>query len=154
MQTGRRALLVVGIISVVVISSLLLAYGVEAWMCKTDPLRDVPNAEFQKTISKTQAAIGDTFTVDVFIGWHGHVLPEWTRHVKVFDSYPEDYFVLAGGNNTYEYNGYGPGPAFTYSLRVVSGAGTVVQLPAPKFYLDGTEIPLTGTAPEIAILSS
>lgn len=151
MRRSKKILLVVGVVFIVVIAGLVLAFGVEAWMRKADPLRDVPSAEFQKTTSKTQAAIGDIFTVDVFIGWHGHVLPEWPRHVEVFDLYPEDYFTLAGGNNTCEYDGYGPGPGFTYSLKVVGGAGKIIQLPAPTFCLDGVEIPLRGTAPEIDI---
>lgn len=108
MRRSKKILLVVGVVFIVVIAGLVLAFGVEAWMRKADPLRDVPSAEFQKTTSKTQAAIGDIFTVDVFIGWHGHVLPESHRHVEVFDLYPEDYFTLAGGNNTCEYDGYGP----------------------------------------------
>jgi hypothetical protein len=153
MRRSRKVFLVVGVVFIVTIAGLVLTYGVETWMRKTDPLRDVPSAEFQKTVSKTQATIGDIFTVDVFVGWHGHILPEWTRHVEVFDPYPEDYFVLAGGNNTYEYDGYGPGPAFTYSLRVVGGAGKTVQLLTPRFYLDGVEIPLRGTTPEIEITS-
>jgi len=153
MRRSRKVLLVAGVVFIVVIASLVLAYGVEAWMRKTDPLRDVPSAEFQKTVSKTQATVGDTFTVEVFIGWHGHVLPEWTRHVEAFDPYPEDYCALANGNNTCEYDGYGPGPAFTYGLEVVGGSGRTIQLPTPRFYLDGVEIPLRGTAPEIEIVS-
>lgn len=91
MRRSKKVLLAVGFVFIVVIAGLVLAYGVEAWVRKTDPLRDVPSAEFQKTASKTRAIIGDTFTVEVFVGWHGHVLPEWTRHVRVFDPYPEDY---------------------------------------------------------------
>ena len=151
MRKRQRIVLVVASIFLTVVAGLVIPYGIGVWMRKTDPLMDVPRAEFQKTVNATTVRTGDVFRVDVFIGWHGHVLPEFTRHVKVVDSYPEDYFILVSGSNIYEYHGRGPGPGFTYTLKVIGGQGRTVQLPPPKFYLDGVEIPLGGTSPLIQI---
>jgi len=134
-----------------VIVGLAVAYGIEVLMRKANPLADVPNAEFLKTVNATNVSLSDVLSVDVFIGWHGHVLPEFTRHVKVVDLYPGDYFILENGSNICEYHGGGPGPSFAYTLKVVGGQGETVQLPPPKFYLDGVEIPLSGTSPLIQI---
>jgi len=151
MRRSRRIVLVVASFFLSVIVGLAAAYGVDVWMRKTNPLRDVPSAEFQKTVSANTVRVGEVFSVDVFIGWHGHVLPEFTRHVKVVDPYPEDCFFLVNGSNIYEDHRRGPGPGFTYTLKVVRGQGRTVQLPPPKFYLDGVEIPLKGTSPLIQI---
>jgi hypothetical protein len=132
-------------------AGLAVAYGIEVWMWKTNPLMDVPSAEFQKTVNATTVRQGDIVRVNLFIGWHGHVLPEFTRHVKVVDPYPEDCLILVTGSNTYEYNGAGPGPGFTYTLKVVGGQGKTLQLPQPKFYLDDVEIPLNGESPSLQI---
>jgi len=148
---SRRIISAAAFIFLTVIASLAVVYGVAAWVRKANPLIDVPSAEFQKTANATAVRIGDVFRVDIFIGWHGHVLPESTRHVKVVDPYPKGYFILVNGSNIYEYYGTGPGPDFTYLLEVVGGQGRTVQLPSPKFYLDGVEIPLSGTAPLIRI---
>jgi len=134
-----------------VIIGLAVAYGIEVLMRKTNPLIDVPNAEFQKTVNTTTVGMGDVFRVGIFIGWHGHILPEFTRCVKVVDPYPEDFFILVNGSNICEYHGGGPGPGFTYTLKVVGGQGKIVQLSPPEFYLDGVEIPLSGTSPSIQI---
>jgi len=151
MRRSRRILLVVASAFLTVIAGLAVAYGIEVWMRKTNPLRDVPSAEFLKTVNATTVKMGDVLRVDIFIGWHGHILPEFTRHVKVVDPYPEDYFILVNESNICEYHGGGPGPGFTYRLKVVEGGGKTVQLPPPKFYLDGVEIPLSGTCPVIQI---
>jgi len=151
MRRSKRIVLVVASIFLTVIAGLAVVYGIDVWMRKTNPLMDVPSAEFHKTVNATTVRIGDVFRVDVFIGWHGHVLPEFTRHVKVVDPYQEDFFVLVEGKSTCEKYGRGPGPGFTYALRVVAGQGKTVQLPPPKFYLDGVEIPLSGTSPMIQV---
>ena len=151
MRRGRKVVLVLAYALLTVIAGLVVVYGIEVWMRKINPLMDVPSAEFQKTVNSTTVKKGDVFRVSVFIGWHGHVLPEFTRHVKAVDLYQEDYFILIDGCNICEYHGGGPGPGFTYSLRVVGGQGKTVQLPPPKFYLDGVEIPLRGTSPFVQI---
>jgi len=151
MRRSRIIALVVASAFLTVITGFAVAYGIEVLMRKTNPLLDVPSAEFLKTVSVTTVKMGEVFEVDVFIGWHGHILPEFTRHVKVVDPYPEEYFILVSGSNTCEYHGGGPGPGFTYSLKVVGGQGKTVQLPSPKFYLDGVEIPLNGNCPLIQI---
>jgi len=151
MRRSPKIVLVVAFTFLTVIAGLAVAYGIEVWMRKTNPLVDVPSAEFLKTVDMTTVRMGDVLRVGVFIGWHGHVLPEITRHVKVVDPYPEDYFTIVNGSNICEYHGGGPGPSFTYTLRVVGDQGKIVQLPPPKFYLDGVEIPLSGTSPQIQI---
>jgi len=151
MRTGQKVGIVLASALVTVVAGLAVAYGIEVWMRKTDPLMDVPSAEFQKTVNATTVRVGDAFKVSVFIGWHGHVLPEFTRLVRAVDFYQEDYFILVSGSNVYEYRGGGPGPSFTYTLRVAGGQGETVQLPPPMFYLDGVEVPLNGTSPLVQI---
>ena len=151
MRRSPRIVLVIASILLTAIAGLAAAYGIGVWMRKANPLIDVPSAEFQKTVNMTTVRMGDAFRVEIFIGGHGHVLPEFTRHVRVVDPYPEDCFTLVNGSNTYEYHGGGPGPWFTYTLKVVGGKGKTVQLPTPRFYLDGVEIPLSGTSPLIQI---
>jgi len=151
MRRSRRIVLAAASVFLAVIAGLAVAYGIEVWMRKTNPLIDVPSAEFRKTVNATTVGVGDVLRVEVFIGWHGHVLPEFTRHVEVVDPYPEDRFILVDGSNRYEYYGTGPGPGFTYTLKVVGGQGETVQLPPSRFYLDGVEIPLSGTSPLIQI---
>jgi len=152
MRRSEMVVLAVASIFLTVIGGLAVAYGIEVLMRKTNPIMDVPSAEFQKTVNATTVRMGDVFKVDIFIGWHGHVLPEFKRQVKVVDPFPEDYFTLESGSNIYEYRGGGPGPWFAYTLKVVGGQGKTVQLPPPKFYLDGVEIPLSGTSPLIQIV--
>jgi len=151
MRRSWKIALVLAYAFLTVVVGLTVAYGIEVWMRKTNPLTDVPTAEFQKTLNMTTVRMGEVFKVDIFIGWHGHMLPEFTRHVKVVDPYPEDYVILVNGSNIYEYHGGGPGPSFAYALKVVGGQGKTVELPPPKFYLDGVEIPLSGTSPQIQI---
>jgi hypothetical protein len=86
------------------------------------------------------------------VGWHGYVIPEFSREVKIVDVFPEDGFVLVDGTNVYEYHGCGGSDQYTYVLKVVGQAGETVELPKPKLYLDNTEIPLVGTRPTIQIL--
>jgi len=151
MRRSRKIVIVIASIFSTVIAGLAVTYGIGVWIRWTNPLIDVPNAEFLKTVNATTVRIGDVLRVDIFIGWHGHVLPEFTRYVKVVDPYQEDYFILVTGSNTCEYHGGGPGPGFSYTLKVVGGQGKTVQLPQPKFSLDEVEIPLRGTSPLIQI---
>jgi len=85
MRRGQKVVLVLASAFLTVIAGLAIAYGVEVWMRKTNPLMDVPSAEFLKTVNTTTVRVGDILRVNVFIGWHGHVLPEFTRHVKTVD---------------------------------------------------------------------
>jgi len=145
-------LLVVG--TFIILLAVAIAYGVQVWIRKVNPLMDVPRAEFDKTVNVTRVRIGDVIKVEVFIGWHGHVLPEFRRDVKIVDPFPEDYFILVDESNICEYRGRGPGPGFSYSLKVVGGLAESVMLPKPIFYLDEVEIPLSGTSPIVQIIQT
>lgn len=80
--------------------------------------------------------------VQVWVYWHGHVLPEFMRQVKIVDTYAENNYQLIGGNNTLQYSGYGGNKQFEYLLKVVDNNTESVELAKPRLYLDNTEIPL------------
>jgi hypothetical protein len=92
------------------------------------------------------ANVGDVVEVKTHVYWHGHVFPEFKRQVKIIDAYPESKFQLVSGNNTCQYNGSGGGEQFTYLLKVIGNDTQPIKLPKPRLYIDGFEIPLSGTS--------
>lgn len=124
--------------------------GVQTYLRYSDPRLDVTSAYFEKSLNCTTADVGDVVEVTVRVGWHGYVLPEFQRQVRVVDLFPEDKFDLVAGSNVYEYLGGGGSDQFTYTLKVVAEPDGL-ELLKPKLYLDNVEIPLTGTN---AILNS
>jgi hypothetical protein len=123
--------------------------GVQTYLRYSNPQLDVTTSYYEKTLNCTAASVGDVVEVNVLVGWHGCVIPEFKREVKIVDPYPESNFELVGGNNTYGYSGYGGGVHFTYLLEVIGDGAVSVELPKPRLYLDGSEISLRGT---IAVL--
>jgi hypothetical protein len=119
--------------------------GVQTCLRYTNPQLDVTASYFEKSLNCSTASIGDVVEVQVLVGWHGYILPEFKRQVEIIDPYSEGNFQLIGGNNTYTYSGYGGGNHFTYLLEVTKTETTAIELPKPKLFLDNTEIPLSGT---------
>ena len=108
----------------------------------SNPRLDVTASYYEKYLNCTTANVGDIVEVSVLVGWHGYVIPEFKREVKIVDPFPDSLFELVSGNNTYTFDGMGGGDQFTYQLRVISdGAATHLDLPKPLLYLDGSEIP-------------
>jgi len=147
----RKPLLIGIVVFLALISVGSVLFGYKAWMRKANPLIDVPRAEFYKTINATTARVGDVVMVQLFIGWHGGIMPEYIRNIKIGDPFPEENFVLVSGNNIHESRGTGPGPGYSYLLKITGGEGAVIKLPEPMFYLDGVEIPLNGTSPSLIV---
>jgi hypothetical protein len=126
--------------------------GVQTYLRYSDPQLDVTTSYFEKTLNCSSASVGDVVEVKTRVGWHGYVIPEFKRDVKIVDQFPESRFALVNGTNVYEYKGYGGSDQFTYELRVIAEEG-VVELPKPRLYLDNVEIPLSGTSPTLNIVS-
>jgi hypothetical protein len=119
--------------------------GAQIYLRYSNPKLDVTSGYYEKTLNCTTANVGDVVEVYVLVGWHGYVIPEFTREVKIVDPYLENSFELVGGNNTYGYSGYGGGDQFTYLLKVIGNDTQSIEMPKPRLYLDGSEICLNGT---------
>jgi hypothetical protein len=111
----------------------------------------VTSSNFEKTVTPKTVSVGDVVEVKVIVYWHGYVMPEFKRDVRIIDSFQEGDFALVGGSNTLSANSYGASFQLRYTLKVVGGQTTAIELPAPRLYLDGTEIPLAGTTQNIEL---
>ena len=143
-------------LSIVVVMIVLFGIaflGVQTYMRYSNPQTDITASYYEKTVNSTTVEIGDVIEVKVLVCWHGYVIPEFKRDVKIVDPIPESNFALASESNVYESAGYGGSYLIKYSLKVVGGEGVSTELPEPKLCLDNVEIPLKGTSPTIAILS-
>ena len=118
----------------------------------SNPQSDVTASYFEKTINSTTVNVGDTIEVRVTVSWHGYVLPEFKREVKITDPFPESYFSLLNETNIYESAGYGGTYQLKYTLKATGGQEVFFTLPPPEFYLDSVQIRLTGTTPTVHIL--
>jgi hypothetical protein len=142
---------------VVVVALTAVAFaGVSILARYVNSAMDVaPSPYYEKTANSTTASVGDIVEVSVWVHWHGYVLPEFKRNVKVVDPFPESYFSLASENesNVYQSQGYGGTYQLRYLLRADGGEGVPIELPKPRLYLDDVEIPLTGENPTVNILA-
>ncbi len=120
--------------------------GVRTYIRYSDPQADVTASFYEKCLNCSAASKGDFIVVKVLVGWHGYILPEFKRQVVIIDPFPVSNFQLVGGNNTYQYSGYGGGYQFTYLLKVIGNDTQSLELPKPRLYLDGSEISLRGTS--------
>ena len=118
--------------------------GAQTYLRYSNPQADVTASYFEKSLNCSTVSVGDIVEVKVLVGWHGSIFPEFKRQVQIIDPFPEGNFKLAGGNNTYEYDGYGGGDQFTYLLKVTSDGSGSIELPKPRLYIDNSEIHLTG----------
>jgi hypothetical protein len=142
----------IALTSIVIVGLAFGTYtGLQAYLRYSSPQLDVTASYYEKTLNCSIANVGNIVEVNVLVGWHGFVIPEFKREVKIVDPYPENNFKFVGGNNTYGYNGYGSTARFTYLLEVISDGAVSVELPKPRLYLDGSEIPLRGTSAVIEI---
>lgn len=124
--------------------------GVQTYIRYSNPQADVTASYFEKTLNCTQATIGDVIEVNVLVGWHGHIFPEFKRQVKIVDAYP-DNFELIRGNITRHYIGYGGGDQLQYQLKIIAGNGSI-ELPKPELYLDNIPVSLSGNTPIIQLI--
>ena len=139
---------------VVVAMAAVTFVGMRTYIHYSNPAMDVaPSPYYEKTANSTTVGIGDILEVNVWVHWHGYVLPEFKRNVKIVDPFPEMYFSLARENetNVYQMQGYGGSYHLKYSLRVDSGEGSSAEFPAPRLYLDDVEIPLSDTSTTLKI---
>jgi len=143
----------IALTSIVIVGLAFATYtGLQTYLRYSNPQLDVTASYYEKTLNCSTANVGNIVEVNVQVVWHGYVIPEFKREVKIIDPYPENNFKLVGGNNTYGYKGYGGGgDHFTYLLEVISDSAVPVELPRPRLYLDGSEIPLRGTSTVIEI---
>ena len=132
----------------------IIFVGVKTYIRYSNPLMDVTAGYYEKTLNSTIVAISDIVEVEVFLYWHGYVLPEFKRNVKIVDTFPENYFALASASNVYETKGTGGSYLLKYSLKVIGGEDISVELPKPRLYLDNVEIPLNGTSQTLYISST
>jgi hypothetical protein len=140
----RPAWIALTLIAVVALS--FFAYrGIQIYINYSNPKADVTASGFDKTLNCTTANVGDIVEVKTRVYWHGHVFPEFQRQVNITDSFSQCTFELVSGNNTIQYNGCGGGDQITYLLKVIGADSATFELPKPRLYLDGTEIPITGT---------
>ena len=139
---------------VVVVALVAVAFvGVRTYMRYSNPLTDITASYYEKTSNSTTVDVGEVVEVKVLVGWHGYVIPEFKRNVKIVDPFPESFITLASGSNVYEYSEYGGSYQFTCLLRVIGTEGASSELPEPRLYLDNVEIPLNGTSPTLNIAS-
>ena len=134
------------LVSVIVLSSIIFV-GARTYMRFSNPQEDITASYYEKTLNSTIASVGDTVEVKVLVYWHGYVIPEFKREVKIVDPFSENNFKLIGGNNTYfEPSGYGGSYQLKYLLKVIGEQTTTMELPKPRLYLDNFDIPLMGTS--------
>ena len=127
--------------------------GVNTYFRYSSPLMDITANYYEKTVNGTSISIGDVVEVKVLVGWHGYVIPEFKRNVKIIDAFPESSFILLSESNVYESSGYGGSYQYKYSLRVTGEEGISAELPKPQLYLNSVEIPLNGASPTLNISS-
>jgi hypothetical protein len=142
-------------IAITVVAVIALAFaaytGVQTYLRYSNPRLDITASYYEKTLNCSTASVGDVVEVEVSVYWHGYVIPEFKRHVEIIDPYSESNFQLVGGNNTYTYSGHGGDSQFKYLLKVTGAEAGPIELPKPRLYLDGSEIPLTGTSAVLEI---
>ena len=137
----KPALIAFSLVAVIALVFAVYA-GVQTYLRYSNPQLDVTASYFEKTANCSTANVGDIVEVNVWVYWHGYVIPEFKREVKIVDPYPESNFELVGGNNTCQYSGHGGGSQFKYLLEVIGDDAASIELPKPRLYLDNTEIPL------------
>ncbi len=141
-------------IALTVVTVLALGFvaysGAETFLRWNDPQLDVTASYFEKSLNATAVHVGDSVQVTFRVGWHGRVLPEFARDVKIVDPLLASGFVLVDGANVAEYRGGGGSDQYIYTLKVVGDAG-VFELPKPQLFLDGAEITLSGVCPSLQV---
>ena len=137
-------------VSVVVLAGFAFL-GVRTYLRYSNPVMDITASYYEKNLNYSTASVGDIVEVNVRVYWHGYVLPEFKRDVKIVDSFPESNFILINEGNVYESSGHGGSYQLKYLLKVVEGGSASVELPKPRLFLDNVEILLEGTSPTLSI---
>lgn len=109
------------IVIVMIVLFSITFVSVRTYMRYSNPQADVTASYFEKTLNSSKASVGDVVEVKVLVEWHGYVIPEFKREVKITDPFPESNFKLVGGSNIYESSGYGGSYQFKYLLKVIGG---------------------------------
>jgi hypothetical protein len=131
----------------VLVTVAFVAYvGMQTYLRYSNPQLDLTSSYFEKTLNCSIASSGDVIEVNVQVYWHGYIIPEFKRDVKIVDYFPENNFQLINGSNIYESNGYGGSYQLKYLLKVIGNESASVELPKPSLYLDNFEIPLQGAS--------
>ncbi len=140
---------------VVVVALAAVSFeAVRTYVHYSNPAMDVaPSPYYEKSTNSTTVGIGDIVEVNVWVHWHGYVLPEFKRDIRIVDTFPDNYFTLASGTNILESKGYGGTYRLSYSLRVIGGEDVSAELPKPRLFLDNVEIGLSGESPTVNISS-
>lgn len=125
--------------------------GVSTYLRYSNPVMDITASYYEKTLNCSTASVGDIVEVNVGVYWHGYVIPEFKRDVKIVDPFPESNFILVTEGNVYESSGHGGSYRLKYLLKVVKGEGISVELPNPRLCLDNVEVSLEGTSPTLKL---
>ena len=141
------------IVVVVIVTAGITFTGVQTYIRYSNPQMDITASYYEKSVNCTTVDVGDIVEVRVLVGWHGYVIPEFKRDVRIVDPFPESYFTLASETNVYESRGYGGSYQLRYLLRVIGGEGVSTECPKPRLYLDNVEISINGTSPTVNISS-
>ena len=139
---------------IVVVLIVLSGVGfvcVRTYVRFSNPATDVSASYFEKTVNDTTVEVGDVVEVRVRVYWHGYLIPEFKRDVRIVDPFPESNFILIDESNVYESSGYGGSHQFSYLLKVVKEEAISIELPKPRLYLDNVGITLEGTSPSLKV---
>lgn len=127
----------------VLITAVFVTYGgVQTYLRYNNPKIDITSSYYQKILNSSIARIGDVVEVKVQVYWHGYLIPEFKRDIRIVDSFPENTFQLIEGSNTFRASGYGGSYEIRYLLKITSLLSANIELPEPKLYLDAIEVPL------------
>ncbi len=139
------------VVAVVVLLAGATFFATRTYLRYSNPASDVTACYFQKTTNSTTLNVGDAVEVEVMVYWHGYVVPEFKREVKIMDPTPEAFVLVDGSNSLQEQAGYGGSYLLTYTLKAEKAEAAFVNLPAPQLQLDNAEIVLQGSTPTLTI---
>jgi len=112
---------------------------------------DITASYYEKTVNGATAGIGDVVEVKVFVYWHGYVIPEFKRDVKIIDPFPE---LLRPCKRTQHSRIQRLSrKLLTQIFAVIGGEGVLIELPKPRLFIDNVEIALSGESPTLSISS-
>ena len=139
------------IVVVLIVLSGVSFVCVRTYVRYSNPASDISASYFEKTVNDTTVEVGDVVEVEVSVYWHGYLIPEFKREVRIVDPFPEGNFILIDESNVYESSGYGGSHQFSYLLKVVKEEAISIELPKPRLYLDNVGINLVGTSPSLKV---
>ena len=84
-KPARIALTLVAVMSLAFVTYT----GVQTYLRYINPQADVTASYYEKSLNCSTASVGDVVEVKVLVGWHGYVIPEFKREVKIIDPIPK-----------------------------------------------------------------